>query len=46
MRVAVISLLDPQLVHHQEMLVSFDSSINTRVVHGGQDALHLIRSSP
>ena len=33
-------------VHHQGMLVSFDSRINTRVVPGGQDALHLIRSSP
>ena len=33
-------------VHQQGMLASFDSRINTRVVAGGQDALHLIRSSP
>ena len=33
-------------VHHQGMLVSFDSCINTQVVQGGQDVLHLIRSSP
>ena len=33
-------------VHHQGMLVSFDARINTRVVPGGQDALHLIRTSP
>ena len=33
-------------VHHQGMLVSFDSRISTRAVPGGQDALHLIRSSP
>ncbi|CRY91283.1 PIN domain protein [Synechococcus sp. WH 8103] len=33
-------------VHHLGMLVSFDSGINTQVVAGGQDALHLIRSSP
>ena len=33
-------------VHHQGMLVSFDSCINTQVIQGGQDVLHLIRSSP
>ena len=33
-------------VHHQGMLVSFDFRINTQVVQGGQDALHLIRSLP
>lgn len=33
-------------VHQHGSLASFDSRINTRVVPGGQDALHLIRSSP
>ena len=32
-------------VHQHGSLASFDSRINTRVVPGGQDALHLIRSS-
>ena len=33
-------------VHLHGSLASFDSPINTRVVPGGQDALHLIQSSP
>ena len=33
-------------VHHQGMLVSFDSCVKTQVLQGGQDALHLIRSPP
>ena len=33
-------------LHHQGMLVSFDARINAQVVAGGQEALHLIRSSP
>ena len=32
-------------VHHHGMLMSLDSRINTQVVQGGQDALHLIRPS-
>ena len=34
------------VVPYHGMLVTFDSRINTRVVQGGQDALHLIGSSP
>ena len=33
-------------VHQHGSLASFDSRITKRVVPGGQDALHLIRSSP
>ena len=33
-------------VHQHGRLASFDYRITTRVVPGGQDALHLIRSSP
>ena len=33
-------------VPYHGMLVTLDSRINTRVVQGGQDALHLIGSSP